>query len=134
LDVEEVGGLRKDKQIVKEIRKSSEERTQRIVIDEVITDELFRILSAQTKSAGGEADITNESVWGEEEMYHVSRGQLEKLLSQDQMDKIREGQVFYVEKEGVKEVHEDIRTHVKARAKEILDWEGKSRQGARRSR
>jgi hypothetical protein len=115
--------------MVEEIKKGSEEVPQRIVIDEVLEDGWYRIVSTKMGSPGAEADFSRESAWSREEDGIVNEKRLEKLLSKDQMEKIREGQVFHIEKGKAENVHEDVRKHVKARVKRVLDWEGKPQRG-----
>lgn len=130
--------MKEGKRIVEEIRAGSEEQPQRIVIDEVIDEDfedgLYRVVFTKMKSKGKGADITRESVWDEEDDDIVNRQDLEVLLSEDQLENIREGQVFLIRNREADDVHDKVRQHMKSRMKGILDSEGKPRKEKERGR
>ncbi|UCG69030.1 MAG: hypothetical protein JSV09_14790 [Thermoplasmata archaeon] len=120
--------MKEKKQIVNEIKNKSSELPQRIVIDEVFPDGVFRILTAQMKSQAKEADITDLRVWDEEEEYIVSKNELGMLLSEKQLKEIREGQVFSIRQERSKNITDDVKKNVKGRVNVLLDREGKKKE------
>lgn len=122
----------KGKEIVKGIRDESVKRPQRVVIDEELPDNRFRILVANMKSRAEEPDLMSRGTWGKETERVLKKARLGELLSKKQMREVREGQVFFIRKKRSKNVHEDAREHVKDSVKVLLEREGRA-PGRRRS-
>lgn len=113
-----------DKEIVNKIRNRSNERLQRIVIDEELSTGIFRVLSAELKPKVKENRIIDPLAWSEETEHHLSKKQLGKLLSKDQLNKIREGQVFRIKNKRTKNIYNPVKKDVKERTKTLLIHEG----------
>lgn len=120
--------MKKNRQIVNEIKDRSSELPQRIVIDEVFPDGLYRILSAEMKPDTLEADITDLGAWKEEEEHIMSKKELSMLLSEEHLGKIMEGQVFTIRQEKPENITVDVKKNVKGRVNMLLDREGKKRE------
>ncbi len=115
----------KGKEIVKGIRDESVKRPQRVVIDEELPDNRFRILVANMKSTAHEPDLMSRRTWGKETEHVMKRSRLGELLSKKQMREVREGQVFFIRKKRSKNVHEEARVHVKDSVKVLVEREGR---------
>ena len=113
----------KQKGVIEEIKGKSAELSQRIVIDEELPGDSFRILIAGAKKAEMPW-ITVSAHWGEEEERYVSREELGTLLDKKQMARLGEGQVFRVKAEKADDRHEKVRQHMKKKAKPLLKREG----------
>ncbi|UCE36203.1 MAG: hypothetical protein JSW00_11725 [Thermoplasmata archaeon] len=117
--------IKEQKHVVKEIREKSSKRPQRIVIDEILPDGSFRVLSAEMKPRKKDAQITDPGSWSDEEEFYMDRKQLSELLSEKQLKGIWEGQVFRIKQKRSKSISVEVKEHVKGRAKELLDLEGR---------
>ena len=117
--------IKEQKHVVKEIKEKSSKRPQRIVIDEILPDGSFRVLSAEMKPRKKDVQITEPSSWRDEEEFYMDRKELSELLSEKQLKWIREGQVFRIKHKRSKSISPEVKEHVKGRAKELLDLEGR---------
>ena len=120
--------MKEKKQIVNEIKNKSSEMPQRIVIDEVFPDGVYRILTAQMKSQAKEADFTDLRAWDEEKEHIVSEKELSVLLSEKQLKEIREGQVFSIRQERSRNITDEVKKNMKGRVNILLDREGKKKE------
>jgi hypothetical protein len=111
---------------VEEIRSRSIERPQRLVIDEVFPDGWFRILSAEMRSSKEEAEALDSAAWGNEKELYINEKQLGELLSEKQIAKVSEGQVFRIKQRRAKNIQEEVKEHVKTKTKTLLAREGKT--------
>ncbi len=117
--------IKEQKHIVKEIREKSSKRLQRIAIDEILPDGSFRVLSAEMKPRKKDTQFTDLDSWSDEVEFYMDRKRLGELISEKQLKGIREGQVFRIKQKRSKSISGDVKKHVKVRAKELLDLEGR---------
>lgn len=120
--------MKESKQVVNEIKERSSELPQRIVIDEVFPDGLYRILSAEMKPHTPEADIADLGAWKDEEESIMSKKELGDLLNKDQLKEIREGQVFTIRKERSRDITDDVKKNVEGKVNILLHREGKKKE------
>ena len=116
--------MKEEKEIVNEIRVKSDKLMQRMVIDEIFSDGSLRVLIAEMKPSVNEEKTINYTSWNKEVERNLNRKQLGELLTEKQIKEIKEGQVFSIRRKRSKNISDDIRKHVKARTKELLDYEG----------
>ena len=121
-----MGKVDKKMDIVNEIENRSKKRSQRIVIDEVLSDGFYRVLSAEMKPNAKDSQMIDMAAWGDEKEHYMNSKQLNKLLSKSQSSNIREGQVFRIKQKRAKSIHDEVRKDVKEKTKSILVREGKT--------
>ena len=112
--------------IVKEIGKRSDRRTQRIVIDEILHDDLYRILSSELKTDAKKSEMIDPTAWSDEEEYYLDFNNLSDLLPKIKNNEINEGQVFRIEKKATTSISDQVKEQVGKKVKTLLDHEGKT--------
>lgn len=113
-------------EIAERVKKRSEERPQRIVIDEELPDGSFRILISRMKTGVSDDQKHDSSAWEDEEEQHIDLEHLKELLSEALVGDIAEGMVFEIKRGKPADIHLGERERMKKKTAKLLVREGKS--------
>lgn len=117
-------------EVAERIKKSSEERPQRVVVDEELPDGSFRILISRMKTGVSDDQKHDSSAWEDEEEQHIDLEPLKELLSGALVGDVAEGMVFEIKRGKPADIHRGERERMKEKAAKLLVREGKSMRKA----
>ena len=117
-------------EIAERVKKSSEERPQRIVIDEELPDGSFRILISRMKTGVSDDQKHDSSAWEDEEEQRIDLEHLKELISEALVDEVAEGNVFGIKQRKPADIHIGERERMKKKTAKLLVREGKSMRKA----
>lgn len=108
------------------IKRESNERALRIVVDERLPDGSYRILISKARPGVGGDQRRDATAWEEEEAQYIDSKHLSALLPGKRVANVTEGRVYEVEKGVSSDVYENAREHMKTKTARLLLREGKS--------